>query len=84
MTDLMNTFYSCASKILVEDILNTDGEYFSRTRYMDNEIKRLCAALDKETASRVDDLLAEQTAIGELREYACFRAGFRMALELMR
>lgn len=84
MAGLMDTFYSCASKILVEDILNNDGEYFSRTRCMDNEIKQLWATLDKDTASHVDDLSAEQLAIGELRECACFRAGFRMALELTR
>lgn len=84
MTDLMETFYSCASKILVEDILNRDGEYFSRTRYMDDEIKRLYAAVDKHTAQCVDDLVTEQAAIAELRECACFQAGFRMALELTR
>ena len=84
MTDLMETFYSCVNKILVEDILSRDGEYLSRRRYMDGEVERLFAALDKGTVSRVDGLLAEQLAIGELRECACFRAGFRMALELTR
>lgn len=84
MTDLMETFYNCASKILVEGILEKDGEYFSRTRYIENELKRLNETLDKNTASCIDDLLCEQAAIGELREYAGFRAGFRMALELTR
>lgn len=84
MSDLMDTFYSCANKILVEDILSRDGEYLSRRRYMDGEVERLWTALDEDTASQVDDLLTEQLALGELRECACFRAGFRMALELTR
>ncbi len=41
-------------------------------------------AFNQDTASLVDNLLAEQLAIGELRECACFRAGFRLALELAR
>lgn len=51
---------------------------------MNDEVKRLYAAVDKNTAQRVDDLVTEQAAIAELRECACFRAGFRMALELTR
>lgn len=84
MTNLMETFYTSASKILVEEILNSDGEYLSRIRYIDNELTHLCAAVDEKTASRIDELLVEQGAIGELRSYASFRAGFRMALELTR
>lgn len=84
MTDLMDTFYSCACKILVDDILNQDGEYSSRIRYIDNELTRLSAVVDKDIASRFDELLVERGIVGELRECACFRAGFRMALELTR
>lgn len=84
MTDLMETFYDCASKILVADILEKDGEYLSRTRCIESELKRLNETLDKSTALRVDDLLCEQAAIDELREYASFQAGFRVALELTR
>lgn len=84
MTDFMETVYNCASKILVEGILENDGEYHCRTRYIEDELKRLNETLDQNTASRIDDLLCEQVAIGELREYASFRAGFRMALELTR
>lgn len=84
MTEFMDIFYNCVSKILTADILEKDGEYLSRKRYMDEEIKRLYASLGEKTAQRVDDLLTEQIAIGELRECACFRAGFRTALELTR
>lgn len=84
MTDRMDAFYSCIRKTLVEDILNEDGEYLVRTSRQDAEIKRLSMVLDKGIASRVDDLLTEQLAIGELREGAYFRAGFRLALELTR
>ncbi len=82
MTNLMDAFYACAKKVLVEDILNEDGEYFSRTRIIENELKQLNTVVDKDTAQRVDDLVMEQAAVAELRECACFRAGFRMALEL--
>lgn len=84
MTDLVDTFYNCASKILVADILEKDGEYHSRVRYIENELKRLREAMGESVASRVDELLCEQMAIDELREYACFQAGFRLALELTR
>ena len=84
MTNLMDAFYTCVSKTIVDEILNEDGEYCIRTSRQDAEIKRLNAIFDESIASRVDDLLAEQLAIGELRECAYFRAGFQMALELTR
>lgn len=84
MNDTMDRFFNCVNKTLVEDILNGDGEYLVRTSRQDDEVERLIAALGKDMALRVDDLLSEQRAIGELREWACFQAGFRIALELTR
>lgn len=84
MTDRMDAFYSCIQKTLVEDILNEDGEYLVRTSRQDAEVKRLFGVLDRDTVPLVDNLLTEQLAIGELREGAYFRAGFRLALELTR
>ncbi|MDE6260206.1 MAG: hypothetical protein K2M42_04995 [Oscillospiraceae bacterium] len=84
MTSIMEDFYNCLSKTVVEDILNEDGEYSLRTSHQDDAVKRLTATLDDNIASRIDDLLCEQLAIGELRECAYFRAGFRLALELTR
>ena len=84
MTERMDTFYNCVSKALVEDILSEDGEYCIRISRQDEEVKRLTVSLDKDIASRVDDLLCEQAAISELRECAYFRAGFQIALELAR
>lgn len=84
MTNLMDTIYGSACEALVKDILNGDGEYLSRVRYLENERTRLTAILDKDTAMSVNDLLDEEGAISELRECAYFRAGFRMALELTR
>lgn len=84
VTDLMDTFYNCVSKTLVADILEKDGEYLSRTRYMEEEMKRVITTMDKDIAHIVDNLVTEQLAIGELRECACFLAGFRMGLELTR
>lgn len=84
MTERMDTFYTSIGKTLVADILNGDGEYLVRASRQAAEVKRLSAVLDEGTASRVDELLTEQLAIGELREGAYFRAGFRLALELTR
>ena len=84
MTERMDTFYSCVSKALVEDILNEDGEYHVRVSRQNDEVQRLIANLDTNIASLVDDLLVGQLAIGELRECAYFRAGFQIALELAR
>lgn len=84
MTELMDTFCSCVSKTIVQELLNQDGEYLVRTSRQDDEVKRLFEVLNRETASLVDNLLTEQLAIGELREGAYFRAGFRLALELTR
>lgn len=67
MAELMDTFYNCVSKAIAEDILNEDGEYLIRANRHENEVKRLSAGLDNIIASRVDELLAEQLVIGELR-----------------
>lgn len=84
MTALVDTFYSCVSKAIVEELLAEDGEYLVRTSRQDDEVKRLLGGFNQDTASLIDTLLAEQLAIGELREAAYFRAGFRLALELTR
>lgn len=84
MTELMDTFCSCVSKTIVQELLNEDGEYLVRASRRDDEVKRLFGVLDRDTALLVDNLLTEQLAIGELREGAYFRAGFRLALELTR
>ena len=84
MTKLMDTFYSCVSKAIVEELLAEDGEYLVRTSRQDDEVKRLLGSFNHDTASLIDNLLTEQLAIGELREAAYFRAGFRLALELTR
>ena len=84
MTEQMDAFYACVDNTLVRDILNEDGEYLVRTSRQDDEVKRLLGAFNQDTASLIDTLLAEQLAIAELREAAYFRAGFRLALELVR
>lgn len=84
MTERMDAFYASIGKTLVEDILCGDGEYLVRTSRQDGEVKRLLESFQQDAASQIDNLLAEQLAIGELRESAYFRAGFRLALELTR
>ena len=84
MTALVDTFYSCVSKTIVEELLAEDGEYLVRASRQDDEVKRLLGSFNHDTASLIDNLLVEQLAIGELRESAYFRAGFRLALELTR
>ena len=84
MSNLMDGFYNCVSKTIVEELLAEDGEYLVRTSRQDDEVKRLLGAFNQDTASLIDNLLVEQLAIGELRESAYFRAGFRLALELTR
>ena len=84
MNNLMDSFYTSVGQTLVEDILCEDGEYLVRTSRQDDEVKRLLGSFNHDTASLIDNLLTEQLAIGELRESAYFRAGFRLALELTR
>lgn len=84
MNNLMDAFYTSVGKTLVANILEEDGEYLIRTSRQDAEVKRLFGVLDRDTVPLVDNLLTEQLAIGELREGAYFRAGFRLALELTR
>lgn len=84
MNNLMDAFYASVGKTLVAGILEEDGEYLIRTSRQDDEVKRLLGTLNETTALLIDNLLAEQLAIGELREGAYFRAGFRLALELAR
>lgn len=82
MTKLMETICGRTCDAMVKEILSGDGEYLVRESRQQEEVERLSRALDSELALRVDNLLSEQLAIGELRESAYFRAGFRMALEL--
>ena len=84
MSNLMDGFYNCVSKTIVEELLAEDGEYLVRTTRQDDEVKRLLGSFNHDTASLIDNLLTEQLAISELRESAYFRAGFRLALELTR
>ena len=84
MNNLMDAFYASVGKTLVAGILEENGEYLIRTSRQDDEVKRLLGTLNETTALLIDNLLAEQLAIGELREGAYFRAGFRLALELAR
>ena len=84
MSNLMDGFYNCVSKTIVEELLAEDGEYLVRTSRQDDEVKHLLGTFNHDTASLIDNLLVEQLAIGELRESAYFRAGFRLALELTR
>ena len=84
MTELMDTFYNCVGKAIVDELLNENGEYLIRASRQDDEVKRLLGAFNQDTASLIDNLLTEQLAIGELREAAYFRAGFRLAMELVR
>lgn len=84
MTELMDTFYSCVRKAVETEFLDGDGEYSVRTARQGDEVKHLLGSFNHDTASLIDNLLTEQLAIGELREAAYFRAGFRLALELTR
>lgn len=84
MTELMDTFYNCVSKVVAQEFLDGDGEYLVRASHQDGEVQRLLGALNQDTASIIDNLLTEQLAIGALRERAYFRAGFRVAVELAR
>ena len=84
MSNLIDGFYNCVSKAIVEELLAEDGEYLVRTTRQDDEVKRLLGSFHHDTASLIDNLLTEQLAISELRESAYFRAGFRLALELTR
>ena len=72
MTKWMETICGQTCGALVEEILSEDGEYLVRTHNMENKLKRLMRSLDESIALRVDDLLVEQMAIGELRESAYF------------
>ena len=84
MTESMETICGRTCDALVEEILSVDGEYVNRLRYLEGERARLCAELDVDTAMRINDLLDERAMIGEVRENACFRAGFQLAVALGR
>lgn len=84
MTDLMDILYSFAQDHEMKALLVKDDEYQESVRCTQGQEGRLRAVLDETAAHILNDFLEEQKLLQFVQEEVCFRAGFRMALELTR
>lgn len=84
MTDLIDMLYSFAQDHEIEALLIRNDQYQESVRCTRRQESRLRAALDERAINILDDFLEEQKLLQFMQEKTCFRAGFRMALELTR
>ena len=84
MTTLMEILYSYAQDHEVEALLAQDDEYKESVRCTQKQEARLRALLDKASEDILNEFLDEQKLLQFKEEEAHFRAGFQIALALMR
>jgi len=80
----MDILYSYAQDHGIAALLARNDGYGESVRCAQGQENRLRATLNETTADILNDFLEEQEVAQFFREETCFRAGFRMALELTR
>ena len=83
MASAMQALYIYAQEHMVHSLLVQDPEYEEILRCADKQEQQFCALLDDTARERLEALLDEQNLLTFYQERAMFRAGFRLALELM-
>lgn len=84
MSDAMEVLYSYAQDYMACPLLAKEPEYSEILRCADKQEEQFCALLDDAAQERLEALLDERNLLAFHREQAMFRAGFSLALELMR
>ena len=80
----MEILYPYAQDHEIEALLVQNDEYKECIRCMQKQETRLRALLDEASEGVLNDFLEGQKLLQLIEEETCFRAGFRMALELTR
>lgn len=84
MTEPMETLYLYANEHTVPALLELESGYADAVLHAGKQEAKLRAMLLASATERLDDLLDEQRQIDFYRGQALFRAGFSLAVELMR
>ncbi len=84
MISAMQALYNYAQEHMVHRLLTQDPEYAEVLRCADRQEEQFRALLDDAGQERLEALLDERGLLVFHQEQAIFRAGFRLALELMR
>ena len=84
MTEPMEVLYSYAQEYVVHALLAREPEYQDALLHAEKEEGKLRAMLLPSALEHLDNLLDEQHLLDFYREQSMFRAGFSLAVELMR
>lgn len=84
MTAAMEVLYNYAQDYMARPLLAQEPEYAEILRCADKQEQQFCALLDDTAQERLEALLDERNLLAFHREQAMFRAGFSLAIELLR
>lgn len=84
MTDAMEVLFAHAQDWLVRPLLAAEPEYEDIRRHTNSREQRLRALLSDEAKQLLDGMIDERNTLTSFYERTMFRAGFRLALELVR
>ena len=84
MTDAMEVLFAHAQDWLVRPLLVAEPEYENLLHTTNKQEQNLLSLLSDEEKVLFDRLIDERNTLASLHEQAMFRAGFRLALELLR
>ena len=84
MTDAMEVLFNYAQEHMVCPLLSQEREYANVRLCVEKQEETFCALLDEKARERFDNLLDEQNLLSSFCGRAAFRAGFQIALELLR
>ncbi len=84
MTDLMEVLYSYAQDYMLRGILDREPEYANMCRCADRQERVLRELVAEENKESLEGLLEERRMMSFYEGQAMFRAGFQVAVELLR
>lgn len=84
MTDAMKVLYQYAEEHMVHPFMTQTPEYSRICFHVEQQGEAFRAMLNDEMTQSFEQLAAEQHQLDFIYEQALFRAGFQIALELMR
>ena len=84
MTATMEILFNYAQEHMVRPLLLQEGKYTHAVHCSEQHEETLRTHIDSGAEVRLDHLLREEELITFLLERALFRAGFQIAMELMR
>ena len=84
MTDAMEPLFQYAQEHMVHSLLLQEDKYDRAAQCSEAQREALRILLDQPAQNLLDSVLREKELFGFMHERALFRAGFRLAIELLR